>query len=174
MCIKIIYVRLCKTPSCVCACMHISSYIHMGGSWSRGTPKSSIYRWIFPTYKPSSYGGTLIYGTPHRCPLCEPTSQEPECGNSGWHALPTRVARHPLAMTYSSQWTWSEFLHIPHNGAQNTSQSDPHPLFWQINFKLVYHFSSHRTSQQLDAGTASDLTGQPPGEFCGSGLDANV
>ena len=96
MCIKIIYVRLCKTRACVC---HTSIW---GGSWNRGIPKSSIYRWIFPTYKPSSYGGSLIYGTPHRCPLCEPTSwdpQEPECGNSGWHALPTRVARHIL-------WLW--------------------------------------------------------------------
>ena len=38
---------------------------HMGVSVNGGTPKSSIYRWIFP-YKPSSYwGNSHNYGNPH-------------------------------------------------------------------------------------------------------------
>ena len=36
----------------------------MDVSWNIATPKSSIYRWIFPC-KPSGYCSTPIYGNPH-------------------------------------------------------------------------------------------------------------
>ena len=43
---------------------HIHIYICVEVSWNRGTPKSSIYRFIFH-FKPSSYSGYPHLGNPH-------------------------------------------------------------------------------------------------------------
>ena len=47
----------------LCFAVHVLLISQLEVSVNGGTPKSSIYRWMFH-YKPSSYWGTSIYGNP--------------------------------------------------------------------------------------------------------------